>query len=84
MTLQAIWVITRTDVDHGGNIFLIILSMSMFVLVILLLVFHCYLNCFIKKPTFQFFKDRKHRKYEVGDKVEYKNYLGEVLGMVLK
>ncbi len=47
--------------------------------VIGLLVFHCYLNCVIRKPTYQFFKDRKNRKYEVGDKLEYKNYVGEVL-----
>ena len=63
---------------------MIILNMSIFVLVVLLLVFHCYLNCFIRKPTYQFFKDRKKRKYEVGDKVEYKNYVGEVLGIALK
>ncbi len=38
----------------------------------------------IRKPTYQFFKDRKNRKYEVGDKLEYRNYVGEVLAVVGK
>ena len=38
----------------------------------------------IRKPTYQFFKDRKNRKYEVGDKLEYRNYVGEVLAVVDK
>ena len=36
----------------------------------------------IRKPTYQFFKDRKNRKYEVGDKLEYNNYVGEVMAMM--
>ncbi len=56
----------------------------MFVMVLLLMVFHCYLNCYVKKPTYQFFKDWRKRKYEIGDKVDYKNYYGDILGMVLK
>jgi hypothetical protein len=58
--------------------------MALFIAVILLLVFHCYLNCLIKKPTYQYLKDRRNRKYEVGDKLEYRHYIGDVLAMVAK
>lgn len=74
--LQASWVINKTDDDHGGNVFLIILTLFCFIMVMLFLVFHCYLNCFLKKPTFQFFKDLRKRRYEVGDQVDRKNYIG--------
>ena len=84
-TLQAIWVIAKGEnISKGGNIFLIIVNMSNFILVLLLLVFHCYLNCYIKKPTYQYFKDIQKRKYSIGQHVDYKNYVGEILGMARK
>lgn len=72
------------DKPIGGNVFLVILSTVGFGLILLVMIFHCYLNCWVKKPTYQFFKDHKERKYEVSDKVETRNLYGEVLAMALK
>ncbi len=70
LVLQSIWIMVKAEHPNlGANIFLVVQTIVTFILVVLLLVFHCYLNCFIKKPTYQYLKDRKNRKYEVGDKL---------------